>query len=82
MAEGIAKKDFLVVHDYGMGGLWGILRARSEAEIEARYRGLKVACGRPAWMSAAHYARIARTRSSDIDADPPDWLLEHVKDRQ
>lgn len=81
MAGERAKRDFLVVYDYGMGGRWSLLRARSEAEIEAKFSGLKVVGGRPAWMSDLDYARIAESGSFDIDAEPSAWLLALVRDR-
>lgn len=31
------KRHFLVAYDYGMGGLWGIMLAKSEDEIKAKY---------------------------------------------
>lgn len=75
------KKDFLVVYDYGMGGVWSIFRARSKDEIEARYPELQVFDGRPAWMSDVEFAKIAGERVFDIDEEPSGWLCTLVAAR-
>ena len=62
-----AKQPFLVVYDYGMGGVWGIVLARSEAEIAAAYPELTVVRERPSWMSEERYAELARGQTHDID---------------
>jgi hypothetical protein len=76
-----AKAPFLVVYDYGAGGVWSIVHARTAAEITAKYPELKVFEPRPAWMDDKEYARIARVRAFDIDAHPSGWLLTLVKER-
>ena len=69
------KQKFLVVHDYGTGGLWCVMAARSEAEIAEKFPGLKVIKERPRWMRDDDYQRIEASNSFDIDDDPPkSWL--------
>ena len=70
-----ATKDFLIVHDYGTGGVWGIVRARSAQEILARYPELSVESERPAWMTDAIVAEISRAESHDIDDEPAGHLM-------
>jgi len=71
------KERFLVVHDYGMGGLWGVMSARSESEIVENFPALKVIESRPAWMSDDEYQRIETSNSFDIDDEPPkSWLAK------
>ena len=41
------KRPFLVAYDYGMGGLWGVIDARSEGEIHAKFPE-----SYPSWRSA------------------------------
>jgi len=70
------KKLFLVAYDYGMGGLWGAMRARSEAEIRQVYPELGIAHERPAWMTEERYAQICTEEMHDIDEDAPWGILE------
>jgi hypothetical protein len=63
-----AKPDFLIAYD-DMGGLWGVLRARSAEEITRTYPELGIATARPTWMSAEQYDDLANT-PSDIDGAP------------
>lgn len=70
------KKEFLVAYDYGMGGLWGIMLARSEEEISALYPELKIAEARPKWMTDERYLRLKSDEYHDIDDVP--WGLLNV----
>jgi|GEM_PF-1319079 len=72
--EGTRKKDFLVVYDYGMGGVWAVIQARSAEEITAKYPVLEVMERRPAWMSRLEYDRLRRKERYDIDR-PSGWFL-------
>jgi hypothetical protein len=72
------KRDFLVVYDYGMGGIWAIIHARSKDEITQKYPRLSVQEMRPAWMSDEVYSDISSTRRYDIDDPPRDWLLSII----
>lgn len=67
-------KDFLVVYDYGMGGLWGILIAPSKAAISAKYPELGIVDQPPAWMDDADLAKF-RSEPLWLDDDPPQGLL-------
>jgi hypothetical protein len=70
--------EFLVAYDYGMGGLWGLLRAESAADIGRLYPEVHVVDHPPAWMTTE---RIAKMRSAEgvmtLD-DPPSGLLTAV----
>jgi hypothetical protein len=47
----VAMKDrFLVVCDYGQGGVWGYVLAPSRDEVVKRYPELDVIDEPPAWM--------------------------------
>ena len=71
------KNRYLVVHDYGMGGVWAVIRAQSDGEILSRFPTLKIASDRPAWMDDAEYAKIVAESDFDIDAIPPEhWLAK------
>jgi hypothetical protein len=70
------KRQYLIVYDYGMGGLWGGMTARSEQEILQKYPSLKVMEVRPEWMSEAEYDLILLEYSFDIDDEPREWLAK------
>ena len=67
-----AKGDFLVLYDYGSGGVWARISGISENEILVRYPVLKIINPLPAWMSREDYAELFRF---DIQDPPPDWLV-------
>jgi hypothetical protein len=71
------KQEFLIVYDYGSGGLWGVMRARSAEEILARYPELRVEKERPEWMTDALFADVRRVDTHDID-DEPHGLLKSL----
>lgn len=77
-----AKTLFLIAYDYSTGGLWGAMRARSEAEILARYPELAVVHDRPRWMSEEHLRRIFEERVYDVDGPPWGLLNALLADRE
>lgn len=68
------KHTFLVAYDYGMGGLWGLVLARSAREIQSLYPELGIAYERPSWMTDEVYEQIRHQELHDID-DPPSGIL-------
>ena len=68
------EKEFLVVYDYGMGGLWGTLIAPSRAAISAKYPELVIVDAPPAWMDDAELAKL-RSAPLWLEEDPPQGLL-------
>lgn len=76
-----AKKEFLIVYDYGTGGLWGVMRARSIEEIVGRYPELRVESERPAWMTDVVIADIRRAETHDIDDEPHGLVKALLADR-
>lgn len=68
------KKNYLVVYDYKSGGVWAIIAARSEAEIQQKYPMLAVVKNRPGWMTDVEYQRLIADQSYDIDDPPSGWL--------
>ncbi len=79
--ESDRKSPFLVAYDYGMGGLWGVMLARSADEITRTYPELGIAAEHPAWMSAEEYERLADD-PYDIDGAPRGLLDALLADRQ
>jgi hypothetical protein len=69
------KQRFLVCYELPrMSGLWGVMDARSKAEIHALYPELAIVDERPDWMSDDDYRHTAKVSHLDID-DPPSGLL-------
>ena len=68
-------KKFLVVYDYGTGGLWAVLYAPSEAKILKEYPFLEIMPTRPDWMGDAQFDQIEKQSSFTLGEVPPDhWL--------
>lgn len=70
------KHRFLVVYDYGMGGVWGFINARSREEIAAKYPKVQIIDERPTWMSDEYFDSILKTSEFDIDDLPSGWLAK------
>ncbi len=75
------KREFLVVYDYGMGGLWGVIRARSPREIKALYPELVIVEAPPAWMTSEEFQRLRDEEWHDIDGAPSGILDAVLADR-
>jgi hypothetical protein len=75
------KTGHLIVYDYGMGGVWGVMHARSADEICRRYPELKVIDARPEWLNEELYANIVDKSSYDIDEEPTGWLRTLIEER-
>ena len=75
----MSTNTFLVSYDYGMGGLWAIVRADSAEAIAERYPELTVVESRPAWMTDEHVADLPQY---DLDAPPSGVLLVVIDDRE
>jgi hypothetical protein len=70
-----ASADFLVVYDYGMGGLWALVSAPSEAAIVEQYPEINVVTERPKWMDDKRFHGLDRLA---LDDDPPQSILRVV----
>jgi hypothetical protein len=57
-----------------MGGVWGVMSARSEEEIRRKYPKVIIMETRPNWMSDADYSNILSNNLFDIDDEPRGWL--------
>lgn len=77
----IEKRPFLVVYDYGMGGVWLLIDARSVEEIESKYPKLKAYEDKPDWMSNSEKSETIQDIENikyhwDIDENPTGWLAD------
>jgi hypothetical protein len=74
-----AKQQFVVIDDYGTGGIWGLITAESAEAITRRYPQLRVVMiGNPAWVTPEKYSEIINDwikPSEHFDIDhPTGWL--------
>ncbi len=58
------KKRYLVLHNYGQGGVWAYLLAESPQQIAERFAELEVVEERWPWMTDAFLAEL---QTVDID---------------
>jgi hypothetical protein len=72
--------EFLVVYDYGQGGVWAVIRAESPAEVRARFPELTLVADRPGWMSDSDFEQL---RATVLDVRQPTGLLADIlRDRE
>lgn len=73
------KRPFLVVDDYGTGGIWIYLYATSAKQITDRYPGLTVITDWREWMTPERVFEIAAEIGPDMTFDidnPHGWLAD------
>jgi len=75
------KRQFVVVDDYGSGGIWGLITAESADAITRRYPRLRVVTiGDPTWVTPQKYSEIVSDwikPSEHFDIDhPTGWLAD------
>lgn len=69
------KQRFLVVYDYGQGGVWAFVWARSEDEIHRVFRDLEVVESMPSWLTGDQLASTEERMIFDVDhVKPDDWI--------
>lgn len=76
------SERFLVVYDYGQGGVWAFVRAPSPDEIRRRFPELRVVSERPPWMSDELRLQIEETESYDLDEAPRGLLADLIARRK
>jgi len=75
MDESSAKRRFLVAYDYGQGGIWAFLWARSEDEIHQAFRDLTVVDSMPPWLTGDELAITEQRMTFDINnVKRDDWI--------
>lgn len=75
------KEKYLAMYDYGTGGVWLFMYARSPDEIVRKYPELKVVDSKPAWMTDEYIEFMHNKFTFDIDDPPTGWLIEMVNSR-
>jgi hypothetical protein len=78
---GQEKNRFLVVDDYGSGGIWFIVLAVSAEQIRARLHNVKVykPGERPSWMTLEFLDGVADRRTYDVDHLPQSAWLDRLR---
>jgi hypothetical protein len=66
---------YLVVYDYGIGGLWALVEAPSSDSIVELYPEVQIVDSRPEWMDDERYDRLELLWLED---DPPQGLVRAV----
>lgn len=72
----MSRKEFLVLYDYGQGGLWACIRADTAQQIRDRHPQLQVFEETPSFLSADMLADLQRKPAVDIDDPPTGWLAD------
>ena len=76
----IQKTRFLAVYDYGTGGVWAFVLARTSLEIEKRFTNLRVVDHAPSWMTHEKRVDLEERMTFDIDdINPNDWIAQLLK---
>ncbi len=68
---------YLVGYNYGQGGLWAFVNAKSPAEIQTTFEDLEVFTNPPAWLSPEILNSL---QTYDIDK-PTGWLAMCLRNR-
>jgi hypothetical protein len=69
----MAEAEYLLLYDYGMGGVWAVVSAPSKPSVEKAYPELVVFEERPDWVDDDEYARIRARSGFQFDQPDDDW---------
>jgi hypothetical protein len=75
------RSRYLVVYDYGQGGIWAYITAESAEQITDHFPDLSVVESPPDWMTDEVRQRIEDRMSFDID-DPTGWPATFAEGRR
>ena len=73
------KKAFLVLYDYGQGGVWAYLLADSIDEIRRKFPQLRVYERPPDWMDHAEAESLRVSMTIDNDSREHPFLVALLK---
>ncbi len=75
--------EYVVMYDYGMGGLWAIATANSIDHVRQKLPELQVSAEIPNWMSPAEFQdlRMKTLFHLEDESTYPDWLCMLLKER-
>jgi predicted ATP-dependent Lon-type protease len=66
------------IYDYGTGGIWAIVHARTAEEIEKKFESLKVMDLRPDFITDEVLDDIRQKFTFDIDR-PEGWITQFLR---
>ena len=72
---------YLVVYDYGQGGVWAFVTADSADQIRQEFPELTIFEQAPAWMTKEVHDEIERTMTFDIHGSQPGLLANIRRNR-
>ena len=78
----MSKRPFLVVYDYGQGGVWAYVLAESPEQIEREFPELMIVLERPSWMTGDREKRIRENRTVDINEREYGFLADIIRERE
>jgi hypothetical protein len=79
----MGEREFLVVYDYGMGGVWGIARAASDVELRSTFPELNIVDEYPSWMTPEREQEMRKNGCFVVGdtSSYPDWLNAMLQNR-
>lgn len=75
------RNEFLVLYDYGQGGLWALVHADSADQIRQRFPEVQVFDERPAMVSDEMLEAVRSAGVIDVERPATGWLAELEADR-
>ncbi len=74
------KRKFLVMEDYGMGGIWAYVLAESEEQIQNKFLEVEVFAKPPARWTKEKLARIESEGLLDIEKAASGSLVQALRE--
>ncbi len=72
------KRGYLVLHDYGMGGIWAYVLAESEDRVRREFPDFKVVPEPPSWMTEQVLSDVKKRLTLDVDDANSDKPLARI----
>lgn len=69
----ISSRQFLVLYDYGQGGVWAIVTAISHKDVAAKMPMVEIMDEGPSWHDWARVSRIPEALKFSVDNLPAWW---------
>ena len=61
----MSERDFLIAHDYGMGGTWAKVKAENPEDVTSAYPCFEIVAEKPDWMTGVVETNILTTGLND-----------------
>jgi len=76
------KREFLVLYDYGTGGIWAFLLADTEHQVRTRFPELRIVTERPSWLTEEEERLLRERLTVDIDDLAHPFLKSLIRGRE